>query len=168
MRTTDQFLELPTTQFDVSPDWIDSYGHMNSAKYIVAFDHHGYNLFEHFGIGASYTQQQRLGLYMIEIHTAFRKELLAGTPLELRVRFLASDNKRVHCLMELFNAREGYLAATMEQLSINVDLNTRKVTPFTHDVEARMKQVVQAHARHELPAGFYPRLTLTRRTGPLP
>src|SRR3546814_849256 len=47
-------------------------------------------------------------------------------PLELRLRALGADHKRLLCLMELFQTRDNYLAATMEHLSVNVNLDTRR------------------------------------------
>jgi acyl-CoA thioester hydrolase len=61
---------------------------------------------------------------------AYYRELLVGSPVVLRVRALQSDDKRLLCLMELSHATEGYVAATMEQLSVHVNLETRRAAPF--------------------------------------
>ncbi|MOA32308.1 bifunctional 3-hydroxyacyl-CoA dehydrogenase/thioesterase [compost metagenome] len=72
----------------------------------------------------------------------------------LQVRLLESDNKRLLCLMELTQTRDGYLAATMEQLSLHVDLNTRRATPFPDALAARLAHTVAEHAEHPLPKGY--------------
>ena len=83
-----------------------------------------------------------------------RREVLEGDPLALQVRLLASDDKRLLCLMELTQTRDGYLAATMEQLSLHVDLNTRRATPFPDALSAQLARTVAEHARHPLPKGY--------------
>ncbi|MDQ2149318.1 thioesterase family protein [Alcaligenaceae bacterium C4P045] len=153
---------LPTIDLNVESDWIDLYGHMNAAKYVYVFDHYGYRLFDHFGIGEAYTHDTGAGVYTLEIHTTYRQELLAGEALSLRLRLLDADDKRLIVLMELFRRRDGFLAATMEQLSIHVDLNTRKVKAFPDDVRDALAAAVGAHRPVPLPDGFAPRLTMTR------
>ncbi len=56
----------------------------------------------------------------MNIHVAYLREVLAGDPLMLRIRLLEADSKRVMTLMELWQTRDNYLAATMEQLSLHV------------------------------------------------
>ncbi|MET0184935.1 MAG: thioesterase family protein [Achromobacter sp.] len=153
---------LPTIDLKVESDWIDLYGHMNASKYVYAFDHHGYRLFDHFGIGEAYTHDTGAGVYTLEIHTTYRQELLAGEALSLRLRLLDADDKRLIVLMELFRRRDGLLAATMEQLSIHVDLTTRKVKPFPEDVRGALAAAVDMHRPVPLPDGFSPRLSMTR------
>jgi acyl-CoA thioester hydrolase len=153
---------LPSLALQVLPDWIDLYGHMNAAHYVFVFDRHGYELFERYGIGRAYTEAENRGLYTAEIHTVYRRELLVGTPLSLRLRFLESNAERLMCLLELFNASTGRLAATMEQLSVHVDLATRKTTPFAPALGQALAAAVASHARHPLPDNFERRLRLTR------
>lgn len=154
---------LPSMTLTVSPDWIDLYGHMNAANYVFVFDRNGFELFERFDIGENYTRNSGCGLYTVEIQTRYLRELLVDTQLSLRLRFLSSDDKRMHCLFELFNVDAGYLAATMEQISLHVDLQTRKVTPFPPDVQDRLQAAVLAHSEYPLPVGFEPKLTMRRK-----
>ncbi|NYT64052.1 thioesterase family protein [Alcaligenaceae bacterium] len=155
---------LPTTALTVSPDWIDLYGHMNSARYVRVFDHMGYKLLDQFGVGERYTAANQCGIYTVDIAVSYRREVLVNDPLELRLRILAADDKRLLCLMELHQTRDGYLAATMEQLSIHVDLKTRRVRTFAEAQAAQLQDYVRAHAAHPLPPKHIPRLTLVRPT----
>ncbi len=152
--------DLPSLNVDVDPSWIDSYGHMNTAKYVYVFDHFGYVLFKHYGIGEEYTREKRCGLYNLEIRTCYLRELLSGEALKLRLRVLNSDDKRMIVLYELFRVRDDVLAATMEQLSIHVDLNTRKVSKFPDAVRETLANAVAAHSQLPLPAGFSPLLSM--------
>lgn len=153
---------LPAAQLSVSPDWIDLYGHMNAARYVGVFDHTGYTLLEQAGVGEQYTKTSRCGIYTVDIAVNYRKEVLVDDPLELRLRIMAADQKRLLCLMELFQTRDGYLAATMEQLSIHVNLDTRRVVPFPAELAQQLQETARVHASHPLPKGFVQRLSLTR------
>ena len=157
-------LDILRTQLAVDPAWIDSYGHMNSARYVGVFDHSGFQLLDTLGVGESYTRASRCGIYTVDIAVNYRRELLAGDPLELRLRVLGADAKRLLCLMELFQTRDNYLAATMEQLSVHVDLNTRRSAPFPDALAQSLQAAAQAHAGLPLPERHVRRLALAARS----
>ncbi|WP_026640579.1 thioesterase family protein [Bordetella petrii] len=154
---------LPTLQLKVEPDWIDLYGHMNAARYVGVFDHYGYALLGELGVGESYTRESRCGIYTVDIAVNYRRELLAGDPLELRLRVLGADDKRLLCLMELFQTRDNYLAATMEQLSVHVNLDTRRSQAFPDSLLHSLQAAAHTHATVPLPDRHVWRLSLARR-----
>lgn len=145
---------LPTTSLAVDPSWIDAYGHMNAAHYVGVFDRVGFELLRDIGVGLDYTEATQCGIYTMNIQVAYLREVLAGDPLMLRVRVLESDDKRLLCLLELWQTRDKYLAATMEQLSLHVDLRLRRATPFPPELAERLAQTARAHAQEPLPAGY--------------
>ncbi len=145
---------LPFTTLTVDPTWIDEYGHMNAAHYVGIFDRVGFGLLRALGVGLDYTEATRCGVYTMNIHVSYLREVLAHDPLMLRVRLLDADDKRLLCLMELVQTRENYLAATMEQLSLHVDLNTRHAKPFPSALAGQLAQTVAAHAATPLPPGY--------------
>jgi len=144
----------------VDPAWIDLYGHMNSAEYVRVFDQQGFVLMDRIGLGAGYTQASGCGVYTVDLRVSYRRELLAGQSIELTLKVLASDEKRVLCLLELYRQEDGALAASMEQLSINVNLTTRKVTPFSDELAADLKKWAQ---RHRADPPYQPALSLKPR-----
>ncbi|WP_459615546.1 thioesterase family protein [Bordetella sp. 2513F-2] len=145
---------LPHTTLSVDPAWIDEYGHMNAAHYVGVFDRVGFELMRQLGVGLDYTAATRCGAYTMNIHVAYLREVLAGDPLMLRLRVLESDDKRLLCLMELIQTRDGYVAATMEQLSLHVNLDTRRATPFPASLAQRLASLAAEHAAHPLPDGY--------------
>lgn len=145
---------LPSTTLSVDPAWIDEYGHMNAAHYVGIFDRVGFQLLREVGVGLDYTEATRCGIYTMNVHVAYLREVLAGDPLALRIRLLEADDKRLLCLMELMQTRDGYVAATMEQLSLHVDLDTRRAKPFPAELAQRLARTVAEHAGQPLPQGY--------------
>ncbi|OZI77747.1 thioesterase family protein [Bordetella genomosp. 12] len=146
--------DLPCTTLHVEPAWIDAYGHMNAAHYVGVFDRLGFELLGQLGVGLDYTQTSGCGIYTMNIQVAYLREVLEADPLTLRLRLLQTDDKRLLCLMELWQTRENYLAATMEQLSLHVDLRLRRARPFAPDLAARLAAITDAHGRVPLPVGY--------------
>lgn len=149
---------LMSDPLSVRDDWIDLYGHMNMVRYVGVFDEVGYILLDRWGLGESYTNEKRLGLFVVDVAINYRRELTAGTPLVLAMRLLEADDKRLLSLMELRRADDGTVAATMEQLSIHVDLTTRKVLPFAAPVARQLRDLAAVHAHLPLPPGHQRRL----------
>lgn len=145
---------LPSTTLAVDPAWIDAYGHLNAAHYVGIFDRVGFELLGQVGVGLDYTEATRCGIYTMNIYVAYLREVLEGDPLMLRIRLLEADNKRLMCMMELIQTRDGYLAATMEQLSLHVNLDTRRATPFPEALAQRLARTVEEHAAHPLPKEY--------------
>ncbi|NUB30407.1 thioesterase family protein, partial [Azospirillum brasilense] len=123
----------------VDESWIDLYGHMNMVRYVALFDEVGYALMEQWGLGETYTRDKGLGLFVVDVAVHYRRELRAGTPLQVALRLLDADDKRLLSLLEIRRTDDGTVAATMEQLSIHVDLGTRKVTPFPPPLAERLR-----------------------------
>ncbi|MCG5239901.1 thioesterase family protein [Azospirillum doebereinerae] len=158
--STDSFsTEIPVSEpLRVAEDWIDLYGHMNMVRYVGVFDEVGYGLLDRWGLGETYTQETRHGLFVVDVAVNYRREMTAGTMLTLSLRVLEADDKRLLSLMELRRADDGTLAATMEQLSIHVDLTTRRVVPFAEPAVLRLRALAEAHAQTPLPPGHKRRL----------
>jgi acyl-CoA thioester hydrolase len=64
---------------------------------------------------------------------------------------LGYDDKRLRFIQQMYHAEEGYLAATMESLSLYVDLHRRRVTTFPDDICRRLAAVFDAHRSLPLP-----------------
>ena len=69
-------------------------------------------------------------------------------------RVIACDAKRVHCWMEMYHAKEGFLAATMEKMILHMDMSVRRVAPMAPELFAWIKKVRDAHAALPAPSGL--------------
>lgn len=118
------------------PGWVDHYGHMNLAYYLVAFDLATDALWPSLGLGKAF-QAKGLGTFAAESWQAYTREVTQGAPLAFDSEVLAHDAKRLLCRHTMFHATEGWQAAENEVLYLCVDLGARRVAAWPDDVLAR-------------------------------
>lgn len=134
----------------VPAEWIDYNGHMNVAYYIMAIDQALDQFLEdELGIGEAHAARVRQGPYALQSHVQFLGELLEGAMFSVAVRLIDCDAKRMHLFVELH--ADGGLAATCEQMLMNVDLETRRSTPYPDWAQARMAGMLEAHSALDRP-----------------
>jgi acyl-CoA thioester hydrolase len=114
----------------VESAWIDYNGHMNTAYYNLVFDQTLDCVFDDLGIGAAYVKAGHGSCFTVETHVSYIAELALHDPIRVTYQLLDWDDKRMHFFGEMYHAKQGYLAATSEQLSLHVDIQTRKAGPF--------------------------------------
>ncbi len=137
---------LVAPEMRVREDWIDYNGHMNMAYYNVVFDKCVDALFGEIGIGESYVETEQASVFTAEIHVNYVQELALNDPIKVTCQLLDFDPKRIHIFLEMFHATEGYLAATMEQMGIHVDMNARRSAPMPQWAQDRLADLKKAHA----------------------
>jgi acyl-CoA thioester hydrolase len=143
-------LPVPSPYFGystVKPDWLDANGHMNVAHYVSAFDDGGCPMFDEIGLDWDYTAGGESSLFMVSSSIDFRRELLAGSPLEMTTHLLGFDRRRIHVFQELRHAEQRYLAAQAEFVFIHVSLKTRGVTNLPAFATGRLAEILDAHAQ---------------------
>jgi len=113
----------------------DSNGHMNIARYTAVFDEAlEVWIARHLGSLLPATS----GIFVLETHCRYERELREGAPFAVVGRLLAADDKRAHFLMRMQDLDRGQRAATAEILTIHVDLTTRRATAWPDAVGARL------------------------------
>ena len=117
------------------PGWVDHYGHMNLAYYLVAFDLATDALWPSLGLGEGF-RARGLGTFAAESWQAYTREVTEGAPLAFDSEVLACDAKRLLCRHTMFHADEGWQAAENEVLYLCVDLTARRVGAWPEDVRA--------------------------------
>lgn len=119
----------------VRPEWVDHYGHMNLAYYLVAFDLATDRLWPALNLGKAF-QARGLGTFAVESWQAYVREVVLDAPLSADSVVLAFDAKRLLIRHRLYHAEEGWLSAENEVLYLCVDLATRRAAAWPEDVLA--------------------------------
>ena len=138
----------------IEPQWIDYNGHLNMAYYNVMFDRAIDQLWLQLGIGPGYMKERNGSSFTAECHVRYLREIHLGDPVQVSVWLLAADDKRLHTFEELRHADEGWLSATSENMTLHIDMGSRKVAPFPSDIRERIEIVRKAHAGAARPEGI--------------
>ncbi len=143
-------INCPTIK--VQKDWIDYNGHMNMAYYNVVFDKGVDHLFDLLDAGIDYTKTSNGSFFAMEVHVTYAEEVVLDDPLRVTVQLLDANDKCLHIFMQMFHAEKGYLAATLEQMSLHVDLTQRKAAPLPAHIRSNIQTVREAHGKLPVPS----------------
>ena len=114
-------------------EWTDYNEHMNMAYYVLIFDEAWETLLNKFRMGGSYAKSIQRSTMVVETRTTYNNEVKEDDEVEIFCTFFDHDKKRLHLKCEMYEKKTNTLAATMESLSLYIDLNKRKVTEFEQD-----------------------------------
>lgn len=148
----------------IQPDWIDYNGHLNVAYYVKLFDQGLDMLFTQVGLSESYVRERNMSFFALELHVRYLREIHLDTPVRTRIQILDVDEKRIHYWMELIHAEEGWLSATMESISIHIDMATRRPAPFPPDIMGRLAEWHRSSSGRGQPQGVGQVIGIRRRT----
>jgi len=141
------FAPFVSSTMRVEPSWIDYNGHMNMAYYHVLFDRAVEEGFGVVGLGQDYMEARNASYFAAEVHTLYKRELKLGDEVRITLQLVDFDEKRLHFYMEIRHVGEGWVAATCENLSLHVDMATRKVIAFPQDILGNLTVMKAAHSR---------------------
>ncbi len=155
-RTSGAFFFAPfvSSTRRVDPAWIDHNGHLNMAWYNVLFDHGIDEAFLMLGVGPDYVDTRNGSVFLAETHVQYKRELFIDMPVRVTVQLIDYDDKRLHTWCELRHATEGWLSATAENMSLHIDMTTRKVSPFPPDILSNVATMKAAHSGLQKPEGL--------------
>ncbi|MCF6216713.1 MAG: thioesterase family protein [Emcibacter sp.] len=135
----------------VKAEWIDFNGHMNMAYYIILFDQAMTNFLEDIDLGSNYTKKHGKSIFALENHVTYQHELKQNDPVCVHFQLLDMDSKFIHCFMRIFHGGSAVLSATMEQIALHVNMDTRMPARFAQDKMDILRQTVEKHKTYGIP-----------------
>ena len=114
----------------IKKEWTDYNNHMNMAYYVLVFDQVWEIMLEKFKMGESSAKTSEMSTMVVETHTTYNNEVKQGDEVEINLTFFDHDKKRLHYKMEMIEKSSKKLSATLEMLSLYIDLSKRKVSEF--------------------------------------
>ena len=117
----------------IKKEWTDYNNHLNMAYYVLVFDQIWEIILEKFKMGEQSAKTTNMSTMVVETHTTYNNEVKEGDEVEINLTFLDHDKKRLHFKMEMIEKSSKKLAATLEMLSLYIDLNQRKVAEFEQE-----------------------------------
>ena len=129
----------------VRPEWIDYNGHMNVAYYLLAFDHACDAFLDYIGMDEAYRARTGGTTFTVEAHVTYLREVHEGDPLRFAIQLLGYDKKRIQFFVQMYHGEQGYLAATVEWLTLHIDLAARRVSPMPEEITSRLAEIYATH-----------------------
>ncbi len=131
----------------VAPEWIDYNGHLRDAYYSLIFSLAIDALMDQVGLDEAYRTRTRCTLYSLEMHMHFLREVKQTDMLDVSVRILGSDRKRIHAALEMRCGRYRDPVATEEVMLLHVHQGDEpKAHPFPPEVVAALARVAEQGA----------------------
>jgi acyl-CoA thioester hydrolase len=119
---------------------------MNVAYYVLAFDHACDDFLDYIGMTDAFRARSGGTTFAAEMHITYQREVVAGDPLRFTCQLLGFDDKRLHFMLYMYHAEQGYLAATSEWMSLYVELASRRVAAMPEEITSRLAAI---HATHK-------------------
>ena len=126
-------------QQSVLTEWIDYNRHMNVAFYVLVFDQSLDVFLDEIGLTREYRENANCTVYVLETHVTYLQEVHEGDPLEMTMRVIDCDEKRMHLFLEMYHRDKGYLAATSEQMIMHLDKKGPKAAPMPTAMQAALE-----------------------------
>ena len=129
--------------FLVKKEWVDYNSHMNMAYYVLVFDQALEVALEKFKMGESAAKNLNRTTMVVETNTKYLNEVRIGEEVNIHMTHFDHDKKRLHFKMEMISQKTNKLSASMEWISLYIDLSKRKVTEFEEEKVKLMRDFIE-------------------------
>ena len=129
--------------FSIKQEWVDYNDHMNMAYYVLIFDQALEVALEKFNMGESAAKDLNRSTMVVETNTKYLSEVKQGDEIDINMTYFDHDKKRLHLKMEMIEKSKKKTSATIEWISLYIDLNQRKVTEFEEEKLKLMDKFIE-------------------------
>ena len=126
-------MSVHVTTKRIKKDWTDYNEHMNMAYYVLIFDLAWEVVLEKFKMGEKSAKTNKKSTMVVETHTTYNNEVKQGDEVDIVLTYFDHDKKRLHFKLEMYEKSKQTLSATIEMLSLYIDLSQRKVAEFEEE-----------------------------------
>ena len=127
----------------IKKEWTDYNEHLNMAYYVLIFDKTWEVILEKFKMGEHSAKNTKMSTMVVETHTTYNNEVRQGDEVEIVLTFFDHDKKRLHFRLEMLEKNTKKLSATMEWVSLYVNLKERKVAEFEYEKVQIMDEFIK-------------------------
>lgn len=123
-------------------EWLDAYGHLNEAYYLVPFSNASWALQDHFDIGVAYFARTGGAIYTVETHLRYLKEVRAPATFDIESIILETDPKRIrfaHIMLV-----DGVERATFECMTLHFDTRAGRTAPLPEATQSALRDACVA------------------------
>ena len=112
--------------FIVSEDLLDSYHHVNNARYLDLYERARWDILEKSGMGKETVRNKKIGPVIHEVTVRFSRELLPGEEIKILTSFRRKNNMVLYFDQEMINSK-GKVASKAVFTTSLFDLEKRKM-----------------------------------------
>ncbi|HVO48301.1 MAG TPA: thioesterase family protein [Steroidobacteraceae bacterium] len=124
----------------ISSEWIDYNGHLRDAYYSLIVSLASDALMDRIGLDEAYRSRTHCTLYTLEMHLHFLHEVKQTDTVEVGVRILGVDRKRIHAAFDLRVQRFADPVASAELMLLHVHQGEKPgAAPFPPEVTAALE-----------------------------
>ncbi|MDB6158186.1 MAG: thioesterase-like protein [Gammaproteobacteria bacterium] len=139
---------------EVAPEWIDYNGHLRDAYYSLIVSLATDALMDRLGLDEAYRARTRCTLYTLEMHMHFLHEVKKTDVVDVAVRILGTDRKRIHAAFDMRCGRYPDPVATAEIMLLHVYQGDEpKAQAFPSEVVEALAGVAEEDAAGAVAAG---------------
>ncbi|MGH8254272.1 MAG: thioesterase family protein [Steroidobacteraceae bacterium] len=150
----------------VDPAWIDYNGHLRDGYYGVIMSLACDALMDRLGLDEKYRRETGCTLFTLEQHQHFLHEVKGTDRVDVRVRILGADRKRLHAAFDFYSGRRAEPVASGEMMLLHVHQGeTTASAPFPTSISSAIETMTTATAGIAPPAAGSRRIELRVRTG---
>jgi len=124
-------------------EWTDYNEHMNMAYYILIFDQAWETMLNKFQMGGENAKSNLRSTMVVETRTTYNNEVKENQEVEVYCTHFDHDKKRLHLKLEMISQKTKKLSASMEWISLYIDLSKRKVAEFEDEKVNLMDEFIK-------------------------
>ena len=134
----------------IAAEWIDYNQHLRDAYYSLIFSLATDALMDRIGLDEAYRKRTRNTLYTLEMHIHYLHEVKHTDVVDVSVRILGTDRKRIHAALDMYCARYPDPVATAEMMLLHVhqgdEPKSETFPPEVIDALAKVASECNAHS----------------------
>ena len=131
----------------IKKEWTDYNKHMNVSYYVLVFDESWEVMLQKFKMGEDSAKTTGMSTMVVETYITYNNEVKEGEEVEVFLTYFDHDKKRLHYKLEMIEKSSKKISATIELLSLYVDLKKRKVSEFEEEKINLMQSFINANKR---------------------
>ena len=113
------------------------------AYYVLIFDVAWEVILKKFNMGEDSAKTSGMSTMVVETNTTYDNEIKEGDEVEILLTYFDHDKKRLHLKMEMISQKTNKISASMEWISLYIDLSKRKVTEFEEEKVKLMRDFIE-------------------------
>ena len=132
---------MTTFNFHSEPlqeSWLDAYGHLNEAYYLLPFTNTTWKFQDHFGIGVDYFDRTGCAIYTVETHLRYLIDVRSPALLNIETVIFGYDAKKIWFAHQMLV--DDRVCATAEFMVLHYATRESRTIEMPESVKTALKQ----------------------------